>query len=186
MYLYRYFMSQSSEFCRHNPLCCFSVSVYCYCCLFRYRLSPENLDTPSYVCISHLSHACCMPHSSHPPWFDDPNNTCWSVQVMKLLSVLSSAAYRHFLPLRSTYSSHTLFSNTLNPFSSLGVRDQVSHPYNTSKGPIILFWVTTNTMQEQSPGSSRFRISYACANPTVSCYELSVVDPEGPPSCSTV
>jgi len=26
--LYRYFVSQSSEFCRHNPLCCFSTSVY--------------------------------------------------------------------------------------------------------------------------------------------------------------
>jgi hypothetical protein len=32
-------VSQSSEFCRHSPLCCFSTSVYC-CCLFRYRLSP--------------------------------------------------------------------------------------------------------------------------------------------------
>jgi hypothetical protein len=39
--LYRYFVSQSSEFCLHNPLCCFSTSVYC-CCLFRYRLSPET------------------------------------------------------------------------------------------------------------------------------------------------
>jgi hypothetical protein len=27
--LYRYFVSQSSEFCRHNPLCSFSASVYC-------------------------------------------------------------------------------------------------------------------------------------------------------------
>jgi len=35
-------VSQSSEFCRHNPLCCFSTSV-CFCCyLFRYRLSPET------------------------------------------------------------------------------------------------------------------------------------------------
>jgi len=31
MQLYRYSMSQSSEFCRHNPLCCFSTSVYCCC-----------------------------------------------------------------------------------------------------------------------------------------------------------
>jgi hypothetical protein len=38
--LYRYFMSQSSKFCRHNPMCCFSTS-FC-CCLFRYRLSPET------------------------------------------------------------------------------------------------------------------------------------------------
>jgi len=27
--LYRCFVSQSSEFCRHSLLCCFSVSVYC-------------------------------------------------------------------------------------------------------------------------------------------------------------
>jgi hypothetical protein len=26
-------MNQSSEFCRHSPLCCFSASVYC-CCYF--------------------------------------------------------------------------------------------------------------------------------------------------------
>jgi hypothetical protein len=41
MQLYRYFVSQSSEFCRHKHLCCFSTSVYC-CCLFRYRLSSET------------------------------------------------------------------------------------------------------------------------------------------------
>jgi hypothetical protein len=41
MQLYLYFVSQSSEFCCHDPLCCFSTSAY-YCCLFRYRLSPET------------------------------------------------------------------------------------------------------------------------------------------------
>jgi hypothetical protein len=40
--LYRYFVSQSSEFCRHNPLCCFLTSVYCCKRIFRYRLSPET------------------------------------------------------------------------------------------------------------------------------------------------
>jgi hypothetical protein len=38
-------MSQSSEFCRHNALCCFSTSICCCCCcwyLFRYQLSPET------------------------------------------------------------------------------------------------------------------------------------------------
>jgi hypothetical protein len=40
--LYRYFVSQSSEFCRHNPLCCFSTSVYCCKSIFRYRLSAET------------------------------------------------------------------------------------------------------------------------------------------------
>jgi hypothetical protein len=29
------------EFCRRDPLCCFSTSVCC-CCLFLYRLSPET------------------------------------------------------------------------------------------------------------------------------------------------
>jgi hypothetical protein len=28
--------------CQHNPLCCFSTSVYCCKCIFRYRLSPET------------------------------------------------------------------------------------------------------------------------------------------------
>jgi hypothetical protein len=45
-------VSQCSEFCRHNPLCCFSTSVYCRCrCLFRYRLSPETFGyTLVHVC----------------------------------------------------------------------------------------------------------------------------------------
>jgi hypothetical protein len=40
--LYRYFVSQSSEFGRHNPLCCFSTSVYFCKHLFPYRLSPDT------------------------------------------------------------------------------------------------------------------------------------------------
>jgi len=39
--LCHYFVTQSSEFFRHNSLCCFSTSVN-FCCLFRYRLSPET------------------------------------------------------------------------------------------------------------------------------------------------
>jgi hypothetical protein len=35
-------VSQSSDFCRHNPLCCFSTSVYCCKHIFLYRLSPET------------------------------------------------------------------------------------------------------------------------------------------------
>jgi len=42
MQLYPYFMSQFSEFCRHNSLCCFSTSVYFCCCLFRYWFNPET------------------------------------------------------------------------------------------------------------------------------------------------
>jgi hypothetical protein len=42
--MYRYFVSKSSEFCRHNTLCCFSTSVYCCKRTFRYRLSPETFE----------------------------------------------------------------------------------------------------------------------------------------------
>jgi hypothetical protein len=53
----RSFVSQSSEFCRHKPLCCFSTSVYC-CCLFRYGLSPETFGyTPVYflsICLEQM------------------------------------------------------------------------------------------------------------------------------------
>jgi hypothetical protein len=33
-------VSQSSEFYRHNPLCSFCTSVYCYKHVFLYRISP--------------------------------------------------------------------------------------------------------------------------------------------------
>jgi hypothetical protein len=52
MQLYRYFLSQSTEVCRHNPFCCFSTSVCYYCCLFRYRVSPETLGYTLCVCVS--------------------------------------------------------------------------------------------------------------------------------------
>jgi hypothetical protein len=45
----RSFVSQSSEFCLHNPLCCFSTSVYR--CLFRYGLSPETLGYTLVSCL---------------------------------------------------------------------------------------------------------------------------------------
>jgi hypothetical protein len=35
-------VSQSSELCRHNPLCCFSTSNTKGKRIFRYRLSPET------------------------------------------------------------------------------------------------------------------------------------------------
>jgi hypothetical protein len=60
MQLYCYFVSQSSEFCGHNPLCYFSVSECCSCCcLFHYRLSPETfrytLVYHKWVCLWWLS-----------------------------------------------------------------------------------------------------------------------------------
>jgi hypothetical protein len=42
MQFYRYFVSQSSEFCLRNPLCCFSKSNTKSRRIFRYRLRPET------------------------------------------------------------------------------------------------------------------------------------------------
>jgi hypothetical protein len=63
------------------------------------RFSDRN-----FVCISQLSHACYMPRSSRPPWFDDASNISWSLQVTKFIIVKHSIASCHFLPLRHKYS----------------------------------------------------------------------------------
>jgi len=47
--LYRCFVSQCSEFCRHNPLCCFSTSVYYYCYYFVIDSVRKRSETPSYT-----------------------------------------------------------------------------------------------------------------------------------------
>jgi len=66
---------------------------------FPFRFSDQN-----FVHISHSTHACYISRPSHPPWFDNPSNIWWSVQVIKLLIKMSSPGSRHFLPLRSKYS----------------------------------------------------------------------------------
>jgi hypothetical protein len=49
--LYHYFMSQSYEFCVHNPLCCFWTSSTKGKPIFHYRLSPETFGyTLVYAC----------------------------------------------------------------------------------------------------------------------------------------
>jgi hypothetical protein len=40
---------ESSEFCHHNPLGCFSTSVYFCCCLFCYDSFWKHLDTTLYA-----------------------------------------------------------------------------------------------------------------------------------------
>jgi hypothetical protein len=60
--LYRYSVSQSSEFYRHNPLCCISTRVYYCCCLFLYDSVRKLLDTISYTFLIHLMRATCPVH----------------------------------------------------------------------------------------------------------------------------
>jgi hypothetical protein len=65
---------------------------------------PFRFSDLNFVRIFHLSHACYMPRPTHPPRFDHPNNTWWSVNVMKPLIMQSCQASRYFLPLRSKHS----------------------------------------------------------------------------------
>jgi len=50
--LYHYSVSQSSDFCRHDALCCFPTNCCCFCCCwFRYDSVRKLLDTPSYIIV---------------------------------------------------------------------------------------------------------------------------------------
>jgi hypothetical protein len=62
-----------------------TISSSVWCLPFRF------LDK-NFVCISPLFHAGYMPHLSHMPSIDHPNNTLWSLQVMKFLITQSSPA----------------------------------------------------------------------------------------------
>jgi len=62
---------------------------------------PSGYSHQEPVCISlppYLPYAC----SSHPAWFDYPNNMCWQVRIMKLL-MHSSLATCYFFRLKSEY-----------------------------------------------------------------------------------
>jgi len=71
--------------------------------------SMPGFSNQNFVCVSHLSHACNMPHPSHLPWLDYLNNIWWSIHIMKLLIMQSSPSSCHFLPLGSKYSQCPIF-----------------------------------------------------------------------------
>jgi hypothetical protein len=56
--LYRYFVSQSSEFGHHNLLCCFSTSNSKGRRIFHYDSVRKLVDTPSYVFIYVCMYVC--------------------------------------------------------------------------------------------------------------------------------
>jgi hypothetical protein len=77
--LYRYFVSQSSEFFRHDPWCCFSTSVY-YCkVVFRYQLSPETFGYNLVLQPTKFDLYCLA--------FDNVCSYCWHVDSASCLSV---------------------------------------------------------------------------------------------------
>ena len=93
--------------------------------LFPSGFPTETLYTP-------VLHTYYMPRPSHSR-FGHPNNTVWGTQIMKLHSPVTSSL------LDPNVLLSTLFSNTLSLRSSLNVSHQVSHPYKTTGGIVVLY-----------------------------------------------
>jgi hypothetical protein len=79
----------------YNPTPCIFNIHFSNIPLFRPR-SPKDLFHSVFqiyfVCISHVPRACNLHCSSHLPWCDQPNNICWTVQIMKLLIMQFSSS----------------------------------------------------------------------------------------------
>jgi hypothetical protein len=103
---------------------------------FSFGLSHQNP-----VHVPPLSHACHMPRPSHSPLYDLSNDIWWWVQIMKLPILQLSPFSRYFIPVRSKYSQHPVLKNP-SLCSSLNVRDQVSHPYKTTRRIMVLYILT--------------------------------------------
>jgi hypothetical protein len=98
--LYRYFVSQSIEFCRHKPLCCFSTSVHCSYCLFRYRLSPEAFGyTLVCVCVCVILSFFCSRYGYFLPYMQ----TVWGIRIV-------SSGFSYSKPLEIVNYFHENFS----------------------------------------------------------------------------
>jgi hypothetical protein len=118
-HLYRYFMSQSSEFCRHNPLCCFSTNVNFLSVYFVIDSVRNLLDISSYAprdC-SCSSVSCFGAHLEQILWY--PSSTCvldyTDPRLMSNLSavsviVISVASWTRALT-RSTYPPFVKWSD---------------------------------------------------------------------------
>jgi hypothetical protein len=91
MQLYRYFVSQSSGFCRHKPLCCFSAGVYFCKRILRYRLSPETFGYTLTHIHTHTHTRCIQKFPDWPPGARTANGT----------------ALRHWTQLYRCFVSHS-------------------------------------------------------------------------------
>jgi hypothetical protein len=75
-----------------------------------------------------------------------------------------SPPFCHFIPLGSKYSPKTLFSGTLSLCSSLSVRDQILHPYETTGKMIVLFiLVFTLQTNDSEPHGSKHSPNLICS-----------------------
>lgn len=131
-----------------NSISLRSISMFYYhtrLCL------PRTSDFPTKLFYVFLISAwgLCDPLISFS-FFYYPNNICWTVQIMKLLVMYFFSASCHSIPLMSKYSLIVLFSNTLNPWSSLNVRGHVSHSYKATCEIVVSYTSIQKTYIEFS------------------------------------
>jgi len=94
---------------------------------------------PTTLCV-HFSSLPCVLHASplNPSWFDHYNNIWWSIQVLKLLTMHSSPAGRHFVPFTSEYSpQQPVLKHPQSALFPVCARDQVPHPYERNKITVL-------------------------------------------------
>ena len=115
-----------------NPV--HTISSLSYKPHFNITLSPWmwSLSTPEpYMQVSPPQH---KPHPSSSPQSEDPNNIWWLVQIMKLLIMQFSPASCHFPLLQHKHlPQQTILEISLPMVTSLNLRNQVSHPYKTTR-----------------------------------------------------
>jgi len=87
---------------------------------------------------------------------------------MKTLIMQFSPLPCYLVPLKPNIFLSTLFSNILSLYSSLNVRDQVSHPYKTTRNIMVLYisifmFLDTNWKTKDSgPKGSKHSTSSVC------------------------
>jgi hypothetical protein len=102
---------------------------------------PSGFPIKNFVRISHLPHERYMPRPSHPRRFHHNNICRRTVQIMESLIMQFSSVSCHFTLLGQNILLSTLLSNTIiNLYSSINLRDQVSHPYKTSIITVFVYF----------------------------------------------
>ena len=99
---------------------------------------------PTKILYAHLLSPimCHMPCPSHSSWFEHLNTHIIFVEEYRIWSSSSHSIQQS--PVNSSLKGpniflSTQFSNTLNLYSPLTVKDQVSHPYKTTKSHFCIF-----------------------------------------------
>jgi hypothetical protein len=76
---------------------------------------------------------------------------------------------RHLVIIRSKYSSQNPVLKSLSLCSSVNVRDQVSHPYNTTVRIMVLyiltftFWTAGGMTKDSQPNGTKHSPNFVCS-----------------------